>query len=269
MDVLVPLIQILCQDVSPTGVLAVAADLRGPGLPEKAGPRRELPVRRPIRGVAEWYVFDTWLRLRADLHDGSVLELAVTDRIRNRQIRKVSRSGRHKSKMKHKRVQLIRVTRILPKGLCGSRPASPPPPWIRVRLGHGGRPVDPAADDQRPEGVMGTCAVTTGVFVLRRCTGLAVAWCSRCRRPLCSAHVAEAGCCPECAAATGFGAGPGASPVTVAARHRRAFRARSSAHYRDPVWYSSLDDFDRAAFAPGAAGSQDYDPDDGSALVDS
>lgn len=138
-DVLLPLIQILCQDVAPNGVLAVTADLRGPGAPGKAGPRRELRVSRPIRGATEWFVVDPWLRLRAQLHDGSVLELAVSDRIRHRHIRKTSRSGRYKTKTKHKQVQLVRATRVLPKGREARRPEHRPPPWIRVRLGHGKR----------------------------------------------------------------------------------------------------------------------------------
>lgn len=126
---------------------------------------------------------------------------------------------------------------------------------------------------------MSTCTVTMGFFVLRRCSGFAVAWCARCRRQLCAAHVAEAGLCPECAAGHGYGAQPGGSAAAAAAHHRRAFRARSATTYNDPFWYSSFDDYDRAAFAPGAGGGrdhdrggeygQDYDPDDGDVLVDS
>lgn len=116
---------------------------------------------------------------------------------------------------------------------------------------------------------MSSCSVTIGFFVLRRCRGLAVTGCVRCRRPLCPEHVADAGLCPECAAGQGFGARPGGSPAAAAAHHRRAFRSRVATDYHDRAWYSSLDDYDRAAFAPGAAASQEYDPDDGSYLVDS
>jgi hypothetical protein len=116
---------------------------------------------------------------------------------------------------------------------------------------------------------MNTCTVTTGFFVLRRCAGLAVTWCAQCRRALCAEHVAEGGLCPECAAGRGFGANPGGSPAATAAYRRRAFRAKSARTYHDPTWYGTLDDYDRAAFAPAAAGTGDYDPDDGSVLVDS
>ncbi len=43
------------------------------------------------------------------------------------------------------------------------------------------------------------CGVTTGFFVLKQCGVLAVTSCARCARPLCAAHVAEGGCCPESA----------------------------------------------------------------------
>jgi hypothetical protein len=139
MDVLVPLIGVLCQDLAPGGVLGVTADLRGPQLPEKAGPVRQLPVRPPVRSATEWMVVDQWLRLRANLRDGSVLEIAVVDRIRNRRVTKRSRSGKIKTKPKAKGVQLIRVTRTLPRGVAGRRPAHPPPRWIRVKLRAGRR----------------------------------------------------------------------------------------------------------------------------------
>ncbi|MBC6459408.1 hypothetical protein [Actinomadura sp. HBU206391] len=131
---LVPLIRVLCEDVAPNGALALTADLRGPDVPGKAGPTRDLPVHRPIRSVKEWFVHDTWLRLRADLRDGSVLELTVTDRIRHRRIHKVNPRGKHKRKTKTKVVQRISATRVLPKGRAIQRPAVPPPGWIRLRV---------------------------------------------------------------------------------------------------------------------------------------
>jgi hypothetical protein len=139
LDVVAPLIDVLRQDLAPGGALAVAADLRGPRLPEKSGPRRELPVRPPVRRATEWYVVDPWLRLRADLHDGSVLEIAVVDRVRHRQVTKVNPRGKRKSKTKLKEVQLVRVSRTMPRGVTGRQPAHPPPPWIRVKLRPGKR----------------------------------------------------------------------------------------------------------------------------------
>lgn len=108
------------------------------------------------------------------------------------------------------------------------------------------------------------CAVTTGFFVLARCGTPAVAGCAQCRRPLCAAHVTDQGLCPECAAAYGHG-----HPAAAVASHRRSFRSRLARVYSDRYWYDQLDDFDRAPFAPGAAGNQEYPDGDESGLVDS
>ena len=119
---------------------------------------------------------------------------------------------------------------------------------------------------------MTSCCVTVGFFVLSRCGNPAVTGCAQCRRPLCSAHVADGGLCPECAVSRGYGTHPTASPATVSAYRRRAFYASSSRHYGDSDWYGSLDEYDRAPFQPGgSAGSTDtdYGADDGSDLVDS
>ena len=139
LDVLVPLIQVLCQDVSPRGALGVTADLRGSCLPEKTGPRRQLPAWPPVRSAVEWYTVDPWLRLRADLRDGSVLDLTVVDRTRHRRVQKVSASGRHKTRDKTTQTQLVRVTRRFPSGVSGRRPAHAPPRWIKVKLRGGKR----------------------------------------------------------------------------------------------------------------------------------
>jgi hypothetical protein len=111
------------------------------------------------------------------------------------------------------------------------------------------------------------CAVTTGFFVLRRCGAPAVSACALCRRPLCGAHVADAGLCPECAAARGYHG----HPAAAAAHHRRSFYSRGSHDYGDAAFYQTLDAYDRAPFDPGAAGETDYDADSGASdsLVDS
>jgi hypothetical protein len=44
---------------------------------------------------------------------------------------------------------------------------------------------------------------------------------------------------------------------------------RTAEVYQDAVWYTGFDAYDRAAFAPGAAASQDYLDDGDDALVDS
>lgn len=139
--VLVPMLRVLTADMPPHGTLSVAADMRGHGPPEKNGPRQELPVQRPIMSMTQWYVVDPWLRMRAELRDGSVVELSVTDRVRRRRYRKRNPRGKMKLKQKAKTVQLVRVTRRLPKDAAVQRPGSPPPPWITVRGKQGRRLV--------------------------------------------------------------------------------------------------------------------------------
>ena len=139
--VLVPLIRVLCEDVAPDGVIGVTADLRGPKAPGKAGPSRNLPVKRPVRKITEWFALDPWLMARAELRDGSVLELTVTDRVRFRRIHKVNPRGKHKTKTKTKTVQRITARRTLPPGMDVRRPDTPPPPWIAVRTKPGKRTV--------------------------------------------------------------------------------------------------------------------------------
>jgi hypothetical protein len=112
---------------------------------------------------------------------------------------------------------------------------------------------------------MTPCAVTTGFFTLGKCGRMAVAGCPSCGRALCADHVTEGHLCPECAAANNqFG-----HPAAVSAYRRRAHRHRTAEVYQDAVWYTGFDAYDRAAFAPGAAASQDYLDDGDDALVDS
>ncbi|WP_067456640.1 hypothetical protein [Actinomadura macra] len=139
--IVVPMLRVLAADMRPEGVLSVAADLRGADVPQKNGPAHDLPVQRPILSIKQWYAVDPWLRMRAELRDGSVLELSVTERLRKRQIRKRNPRGKIKSKRKSKSVHLIRVTRRLPKGATVRRPGAPPPGWIRVQVRQGTRMV--------------------------------------------------------------------------------------------------------------------------------
>ncbi|GGN13506.1 hypothetical protein FHR83_003743 [Actinoplanes campanulatus] len=112
---------------------------------------------------------------------------------------------------------------------------------------------------------MTPCAVTTGFFTLGKCGQMAVAGCPACGRAVCADHLADGGLCPECAAARNrFG-----HPSAAAAARRRVYRQRQAQYYGDTVYYSSFDDYDRAAFEPGAAADQDYLDDGDDALVDS
>ncbi|WP_433333194.1 hypothetical protein [Spirillospora sp. CA-294931] len=141
--VLVPLLRILGEDMAAKGTLSVALDLRGPDLREKRTGVTKLPGdrQRRIRKILQWWAFDPWLRMRAELRDGSVLELTVTDRLRHRRISKTSRSGKHKSKNKTKTVQILTATRKLPPGMPYQRPATPPPRWITPKFKEGRRTV--------------------------------------------------------------------------------------------------------------------------------
>ncbi|MFI0409962.1 hypothetical protein [Actinomadura sp. 3N508] len=139
--VLVPMLRVLASDMGPNGVLSVAADLRGAETPDKTGPRHDLPVQRPVLSLTQWYSMDPWLRMRAELRDGSVLELSVTDRVRFRRRRKRNPRGKIKIKTKSKTVHLVRVTRRLAKDTAVQRPGTPPPPWIKVRVRQGRRMI--------------------------------------------------------------------------------------------------------------------------------
>ncbi|MDL4820389.1 hypothetical protein [Actinomadura opuntiae] len=136
--VLVPLLRVLAADMPPEGLLSVALDVRGE-TPEKMGAPRQVPVTRPILSMTEWFVFDPWLRMRAELRDGSVVELSVTDRIRHRKFRKRNPRGKIKHKHKTKTVQLVGVTRRLGKQAVPQRPGTPPPQWVRVQVKQGSR----------------------------------------------------------------------------------------------------------------------------------
>ncbi|MFA1548706.1 hypothetical protein [Actinomadura chokoriensis] len=139
--VLVPLLRVLAADMPPDGVLSVAADLRGSELGGKYGPQRDIPVQRPVISMTQWYAVDPWLRMRAELRDGSTLELLVTDRVRYRRRKKRNPRGKIKVKTKTKTTQLVRVTRRLGVDAVVQRPASPPPRWLRVQVKQGKRTV--------------------------------------------------------------------------------------------------------------------------------
>jgi hypothetical protein len=137
--VLVPLIHVLSEDTAPDGTIGVAADFRGLKAPGKTGPEHDLPAGGRIRRITEWFVLDPWLQTRAELRDGSVLEIRVTDRVRYRRIHRVDAGGKHKWKTKKKAVQRIDAKRTLARDAAVRRPDTAPPAWIRVRLKDGKR----------------------------------------------------------------------------------------------------------------------------------
>jgi hypothetical protein len=150
--VLVPLIRVLGEDMRPDGVLSIAADLRGPKAKGKVGPQVEVPVpphqarqRRGLRmtpgvtRILESRALDPWLRLRAELRDGSVLEVQAADRVRFRRVSKVTPSGKHKTKHKTKVTHVLTVTRRLPPDAVTRQPATRPPSWVAVKMRPGRR----------------------------------------------------------------------------------------------------------------------------------
>lgn len=132
--VLVPMLRVLTADMRPDGVLSVAADMRGAQAPEKNGPQYELPVQRPVLSLRQWYAIDPWLRMRAELRDGSVLELSVTDRVRFRRRRKRNPRGKIKIKTKAKTVHLVRVTRRMAKDAAFRASGKLPGPLTEAEL---------------------------------------------------------------------------------------------------------------------------------------
>lgn len=127
-----------------------------------------------------------------------------------------------------------------------------------------------AARHGREEGEVTRCTVTTGFFVLGRCGQAAVASCPHCARPVCAAHAAPGGMCPECAMARGYGTQDPHHPAWTGG-YRRHYYHRSSQTYSDTYWYSSFDEYDRGAFNPGDDYSYggDWGPDGDTGFVDS
>jgi hypothetical protein len=137
--VMVPLIHVLSEDAGAEGAVGIAADFRGPDVPGKAGPKHEVPAGGRVRKITEWFVLDPWLQARAELKDGSILEIKVTDRTRHRKLHVVNARNKHKWKTKKKAVQRIDVKRTLPRGADVRRPNAAPPGWITVRRKDGKR----------------------------------------------------------------------------------------------------------------------------------
>jgi hypothetical protein len=135
LDVLVPLLVEVSSDLGRKAMLTVTADLRGPQAPGKTYPARDLPVRPPVRSATESWTVDPWLRLHAELRDGSVLDVLVVDRERTKR----NARGKTKTKRKTKQVQIIKVRRRLPRDGRSQRPSAAPPRWITVHVRDGAR----------------------------------------------------------------------------------------------------------------------------------
>ncbi|MFC5181755.1 hypothetical protein [Actinomadura harenae] len=155
-SVVVPVLRVLQEDMEPGAPLGVTADLRGPKVDEKRGERRGIPVRPPVKSGQETFYTDPWLVVRAELRDGSVLDVVVVERVRERRLLKRNPRGKIKIKTKSKAVRTVRATRRLPKDARVARPAPPAPAWldVRVQRKENGRTVlrasakGPATDDQ-------------------------------------------------------------------------------------------------------------------------
>lgn len=133
LEILLPIVKVLGQDVGPKGVIGVTADLRGPDAPGKVHPGRNLEPIPPVMKIDEQISWDPWLVVSADLRNGAHVDLTVVDITRIHKLRKRSQSGKTKTKTKTKVSQRITVT------LKTARDAAvvPPPPspatnWIRV-----------------------------------------------------------------------------------------------------------------------------------------
>ncbi|WP_242900622.1 hypothetical protein [Actinomadura terrae] len=164
-EVVVPLLRIMAADMRPGGVLSVAADLRGTDAKDKHGPTVDVPARRPVLSIKQTWVTDPWLRMRAELRDGSVLELSVTELVRKRLVKKRNPRGKVKMKRKTRSTHLVRVVRRLPKGAAVHRPATPPPGWIKVRVKQSGERVV-IRTDAKIVGERTGAELTEGVLLL-------------------------------------------------------------------------------------------------------
>jgi hypothetical protein len=132
-QILLPLVRALSQDVEPDAIIGVTADLRGPDAPGKLHPGRPLQPIPPVTKIEETISWDPWLVVSADLHDGSHLDLTVVDVTRIHKLRKRSSSGKIKWKTKRKAHQRLTVTYRSAKGAVVVPPApSPATQWLRV-----------------------------------------------------------------------------------------------------------------------------------------
>ncbi len=133
LDVVVPIIRVISEDVDPTTGIGVRLDLRGAGAPEKVVAHQDLPTHGSITKLEQTIEWDPWLVVDTDLRNDFHLELSVTDVVRTHNIRKRSASGKTKHKTKAKGTQRVAAKLTTPKG----RGVVPPAPsaatsWMAV-----------------------------------------------------------------------------------------------------------------------------------------
>src|SRR5690349_11600072 len=87
-ELVIPLLRILTEDVPADGYLGLRLDMTGSGAPGKAGIDQEIPVQKPVRKCLQHHEFDPWLSLEARLTDKSKLDLWIADVVRVRRITK-------------------------------------------------------------------------------------------------------------------------------------------------------------------------------------
>lgn len=133
MDVVVPILRVISEDVERTDGIGVNLDLRGADAPGKTGPGQQLQAYGNISKLEQFISWDPWLVIDATLRDGSHLTFSIIDVVRTRKIRKRGQSGKIKWKTKSKVTQRVAAQLTLPKGRQAVPPApSPATSWLAV-----------------------------------------------------------------------------------------------------------------------------------------
>lgn len=106
---ILPLVALLREEMESDAQLHLRFDLTGARRKEKQqGAGRPLPPGRYIKGTETIYK-DHWFEGKGTLADGTAAEWSVTDMIREREVTKQGRSGKIKTKTKHKVRRLLDV----------------------------------------------------------------------------------------------------------------------------------------------------------------
>ncbi len=133
LDVVVPLIRVISQDVDPTAGIGVRLDLRGPDAAGKTGASRKLPAAGRVTKAEEAISWDPWFVVSAPLRNGAELEVSIVDVTRSRHLQKRSQSGKIKRKTKAKVTQRVVAKLTTAKDVI---PVPPPPSpatgWLQV-----------------------------------------------------------------------------------------------------------------------------------------
>lgn len=122
------------------------------------------------------------------------------------------------------------------------------------------------------------CTVTTGFYLLSRCTKLGDSQCTQCGRRICILHgirEVDGVFCPECYVQQGREVPP--TSRSWALQYRRRYRTEAGDRLQDPGIWWSFDRYDRYRFAAGMGGGggggghepDDYDEDEDFDIFDS